>query len=59
MNHTHPLRERADLSLEQRLETYREACAQLMDFVWWWVKLTDAERQAYREQGFPDLTLDL
>jgi hypothetical protein len=54
---THPLRERPDLPLEQRVEHYREQLAQLMDFVWWRVKLTDAEREAYRRQGFPDITL--
>lgn len=56
---THPLRERSDLPLEQRVEVYREAAAQLMDFVWWWVKLTEAERAEYRRQGFPDIPLEL
>jgi hypothetical protein len=59
MNTTHPFRERPDLSLDQRFEQLREATAKLADFVWWWVKLTEAERAEYRAQGFPDLTLDL
>lgn len=59
MHSTHPLRARPDLTLEQQVEHYREQCAKLMDFVWWWVKLTDEQRQAYRNQGFPDITLEL
>ncbi len=59
MNSTHPFRERADLPLEQRVEEYREQTARLADFVWWWVKLTDAQRADYRRQGFPDITLEL
>ena len=59
MDSTHPLRERSDLTLEHRVEHYREQCARLMDFVWWWVKLTDAQRAEYRRQGFPDISLDL
>lgn len=59
MESTHPLRERSDLPLEQRVEVYREECAKLMDFVWWWIKLDDNKRKEYREQGFPDLTLEL
>lgn len=55
---THPLRERPDLTLAQQVQHYREACARLLDYVWWRVKLTEAERQAYRDQGFADIELD-
>lgn len=56
---THPLRERPDLPLEQRIEVYRNECAKLMDFVWWWVKLSEKQREEYRKEGFPDITLEL
>ena len=56
---THPLRERSDLTLAQQVQHYREACARLMDFVWWHVNLTEPEREAYRQQGFKDIELDL
>lgn len=59
MNSTHPFRERPELPLEQRLEQLREQTARLADFVWWRVKLTEPEREAYRQQGFPDITLEL
>jgi len=55
---THPLRERPDLTLEQQVQVYREVCARLMDFVWWRVKLTEEQRQAYRDEGFSDIELD-
>lgn len=55
---THPLRERPELPLDAQVQVYREACARLIDFVWWRVKLTEAERQAYRDEGFPDIELD-
>ena len=54
----HPFRERPDLTLEQQVQHYREACARLMDYVWWHVKLTDAQREHYRQQGFKDIELD-
>jgi hypothetical protein len=59
MNHTHPFRERRELTVEQQLQELREQTARLADFVWWRVKLTEAEREAFRRQGFPDLTLEL
>lgn len=53
MSEIHPVRERPDLPLEQRVQRLEIHLARLWDQVWW-MHLSPEARAAYQAHGFSD-----
>lgn len=51
MNERHPIEERPDLPLEERIRHLEIHFAQLWDQVWW-MNLPEDRRKAYEAEGF-------
>jgi hypothetical protein len=49
----HPVEERHDLPLEQRVQLLEQLLARIWDQVWW-MNLPPERREAYRAEGFTD-----
>jgi hypothetical protein len=47
----HPVRERADLPLEQRVQRLEILLARLWDQAWW-TQLSETQRQQFEREGF-------